>query len=76
MVPMEFVRTLGATELRLMFYLNTTDKPVLTQRELAHETNASVRSIREALKSLRDRGLIRYKSSTTGKNFIELQKFN
>lgn len=64
MVTLEHVKTLSPTELKILMYMNLTDKTLaISQENLAKEINVNIRSIREALKLLEARGIISYKRS-------------
>lgn len=64
MVTLEHVKTLSPTELKIVLYMNLTDKTLsITQEHLAKEINVNIRSIREALKVLEARRIISYNRS-------------
>lgn len=64
MVNLEHIKTLGPVELKIVLYLNLTEKTLsISQENLAKEISCSVRSVREALKSLEARGIISYTRS-------------
>lgn len=68
MVTLEHVKTLSPTELKILVYMNLTDKSIaINQENLAKEINVSMRATREALKDLEARGIISYKRSTISK---------
>lgn len=64
MITLDHIKTLSSIELRIVLYLNLKEKTLtITQGELAKELNCNVRSVRDALRSLNDRGIILYKPS-------------
>lgn len=76
MVTLEHVKTLSPTELKILIYMDLTDKTLsITQETLAKEINVNIRSIREALKLLEARGIISYKRSiiSSTKSVITIQ---
>lgn len=76
MITLDHVKTLSPTELKILIYMDLTDKTLaITQEHLAKEINVNIRSIREALKVLEARGIISYKRSATSstKSVITLQ---
>jgi len=59
MVTLEHVKTLSPTELKILLYMSLTNKTqTITHEILAKEIGVNKRSIREALKVLKERGLI------------------
>lgn len=78
MVTINQIRTLGSVELRILLYmsLHKNEDISITQEDLARELNVSIRSTRESLKSLEERGIINYKRSfrTENKSVISLHK--
>ena len=77
MVTLEHVKTLSPTELKILIYMDLTDKTLsITQETLAKEINVNIRSIREALKLLEARGIISYKRSiiSSTKSVITIQQ--
>jgi len=59
MVTLEHVKTLSPTELKILLYMSLTNKTqTITHDSLAKEINVNPRSIRDALKTLQQRGLI------------------
>lgn len=76
MITLEHVKTLSPTELKILVYMDLTDKTLaITQETLAKEINVNIRSIREALKVLEARGIISYKRSivSSTKSVITIQ---
>jgi transcription initiation factor IIE alpha subunit len=76
MITLEHVKTLSPTELKILVYMDLTDKTLsITQEHLAKEINVNIRSIREALKVLEARGIISYKRSivSSTKSVITIQ---
>lgn len=68
MVTLEQIKTLSSIELRIVLYLNLTEKTLyISQENLAKELNCSARSVREALRSLKERGIIIYNPSCDSK---------
>jgi len=61
MVTIEHIRNLSATELRIMAYFNITGTDIsITQDELAKEIYVSSKQIGVALRSLENRGLLKW----------------
>lgn len=61
MITLDHIRTLSATELRIIAYLSLNSREVhLTHTKLAAEINSSYRQVNEALRSLQSKGLIDY----------------
>lgn len=64
MVTIDHIRTLSPTELKILLYMDLTEKTLsISQEDLAKELNVNIRSVREALKTLEQRNLISYQRS-------------
>jgi len=64
MLTIEHIRTLSPCEIKVLFYINLSGgKLNYSQKDMSGELNISIRSVREALKSLEARGIIQYKRS-------------
>lgn len=68
MVNIDHIKTLRSVELRIILFLNLTESTLeISQENLAAKLNCNVRSIRDALRSLKERGLIVYNPSCLAK---------